>query len=73
MVHLPSIDPGPTQTTGQASGALSWAFIQALSRDPHQQYAQLLRNMRTLLRGKYTQVPQISSSHRINLFTPVNM
>lgn len=58
---------------GQASGALSWAFIQALSQDPHQQYAQLLRNMRLLMRGRYTQVPQISSSHRIDLFTPVQM
>ncbi len=58
---------------GQASGALSWSFIQALSQNPHQQYAQLLKNMRTLLRGKYTQVPQISASHRIDLFTPFNM
>lgn len=58
---------------GEASGALSWAFIQALSRSPHQHYAQLLKNMRQLLRGRYTQVPQISASHRIDLFTPFNM
>lgn len=58
---------------GQASGALSWAFITALSQNPQQQYAELLKNMRQLLRGKYTQIPQISSSHKIDLFTPFNM
>jgi hypothetical protein len=58
---------------GDYSGALSWAFIKSLSASPHQQYAELLQNMRRLLRGRYTQVPQISTSHKIDLFTPFNM
>ena len=57
----------------KASGAMSWAFIQALTRDPHQQYAQLLKNMRTLLRGKYTQIPQISTAHKMDLFVDFNL
>ena len=58
---------------GDFSGALSWAFIKSLSASPHQQYSELLQNMRQLLRGKYTQIPQISTSHKIDLFTPFNM
>eukprot|EP00624_Nannochloropsis_granulata_P000858 evm.model.NODE_13689_length_6873_cov_39.097919.1 len=58
---------------GQASGALSWAFIKALSQSPHQQYAELLKNMRQLLKYRYTQIPQISTGHKVDLFTPFNM
>ena len=43
---------------GDFSGALSWAFIKSLSASPHQQYAELLQNMRQMLRGKFTQVPR---------------
>ena len=58
---------------GQNSGAMTWAFLTALTQNPNQDYASLLKNMRQLLRGRYTQLPQISTSHRVNLFTPFNM
>lgn len=52
-----------TQEAGQATGAMSWAFIQALSANNQQTYQQLLNSIRDLLRSKYSQKPQLSSSH----------
>ncbi|KAG6820392.1 hypothetical protein H0H93_001162 [Arthromyces matolae] len=57
-----------TQEQGQATGAMSYAFIAAL-RNAHagnntqQSYQQLLVNIREILRAKYSQKPQLSSSH----------
>ncbi|KIY44408.1 peptidase C14 [Fistulina hepatica ATCC 64428] len=48
---------------GQATGAMSYAFITALDRNKQQSYQQLLINIREILRGKYSQKPQLSSSH----------
>jgi hypothetical protein len=48
---------------GQSTGAMSWSFIKTLSEMPNQSYLLLLNNMRTLLSGKYSQKPQLSSSH----------
>lgn len=52
-----------TQEAGKATGAMSYAFIAALSRNPTQSYQQLLNSIRDELRGKYDQKPQLSSSH----------
>ncbi|KAG9224650.1 hypothetical protein CCMSSC00406_0002199 [Pleurotus cornucopiae] len=52
-----------TQEAGQATGAMSYAFIAALSQNPQQSYQQLLNNIRDILRAKYSQKPQLSSSH----------
>ncbi|KAF9784616.1 caspase domain-containing protein [Thelephora terrestris] len=52
---------------GLAVGAMSWAFIQCLNANPKQSYQQLLKNIRTLLRKHFSQRPQLSSSHRINI------
>ncbi|KAL7271818.1 Ca(2+)-dependent cysteine protease [Rhizina undulata] len=48
---------------GEATGAMSYAFIRALSRNPHQSYQQLLNSIREELSGKYSQKPQLSCSH----------
>jgi len=48
---------------GQATGAMSWAFITALKKNPQQSYVQLLNSIREELESKYTQKPQLSCSH----------
>jgi hypothetical protein len=50
---------------GQATGAMSWAFIGALRKNPQQSYVQLLNSIREELEGKYSQKPQLSASHPI--------
>ncbi|EGO24172.1 hypothetical protein SERLADRAFT_388948 [Serpula lacrymans var. lacrymans S7.9] len=52
-----------TQEAGRATGAMSYAFITALSQNPQQSYQQLLGSLREILRAKYSQQPQLSSSH----------
>ncbi|KAL8707727.1 MAG: hypothetical protein Q9220_007307 [cf. Caloplaca sp. 1 TL-2023] len=54
------------QIAGQATGAMSWAFITALKKNPQQSYVQLLNSIREELEGKYTQKPQLSCSHPLN-------
>ncbi|KAL8688447.1 MAG: hypothetical protein Q9218_005649 [Villophora microphyllina] len=51
---------------GQATGAMSWAFITALKKNPQQSYVQLLNSIRDELQSKYTQKPQLSCSHPLN-------
>ncbi|KAJ6619790.1 peptidase C14, caspase domain-containing protein [Mycena sp. CBHHK59/15] len=51
------------QEAGQATGAMSYAFVTALSQNPQQSYQQLLNSLRDILRAKYSQKPQLSSSH----------
>ncbi|RMD41999.1 hypothetical protein DV735_g3141, partial [Chaetothyriales sp. CBS 134920] len=52
---------------GQATGAMSWAFVTALKKNPHQSYVQLLNSIRDELASKYTQKPQLSCSHPLNV------
>ncbi|KAJ5220255.1 hypothetical protein N7468_009459 [Penicillium chermesinum] len=52
---------------GQARGALSWAFIKSLKQWPHQSYLQLLNSIRAELEGKYSQKPQLSCSHPLDV------
>ncbi|KAK0516971.1 hypothetical protein JMJ35_000126 [Cladonia borealis] len=54
------------QIAGQATGAMSWAFISALKKNPQQSYVQLLNSIREELESKYTQKPQLSCSHPLN-------
>ncbi|KAI5289602.1 Ca(2+)-dependent cysteine protease [Ascosphaera aggregata] len=51
----------------EATGAMSWAFITALKKNPRQSYVQLLRSIRDELSTKYTQKPQLSCSHPLNV------
>ncbi|KGO41353.1 Peptidase C14, caspase catalytic [Penicillium expansum] len=54
------------QIAGQATGAMSWAFIAALRKNPQQSYVQLLNSIRDELSTKYTQKPQLSCSHPLD-------
>lgn len=59
------------QIAGQATGAMSWAFISALRKNPQQSYVQLLNSIRDELATKYSQKPQLSSSHPLGKQCPV--
>jgi len=50
----------------QATGAMSWAFITALKKNPQQSYVQLLNSIRDELATRYTQKPQLSCSHPLD-------
>ncbi|KAG6909070.1 Ca(2+)-dependent cysteine protease [Tephrocybe rancida] len=54
-----------TQEKGEATGAMSYAFIAVLSKNKQQSYQGLLVNIRDILKAKYEQKPQLSSSHPI--------
>ncbi|KZF24573.1 caspase-like protein [Xylona heveae TC161] len=54
------------QIGGEATGAMSWAFITALRKNPQQSYVQLLNSIRDELAAKYTQKPQLSCSHPLD-------
>ncbi|GAA6008044.1 hypothetical protein JCM11491_006589 [Sporobolomyces phaffii] len=56
-----------TAMAGQATGAMSWAFITSLSKYPQQSYIQLLNTVRDELKGKYDQKPQLSCSHELDV------
>ncbi|KAF9938105.1 Ca(2+)-dependent cysteine protease [Mortierella alpina] len=63
-----------TQTSADAheqgfgmTGAMTFSFISALSANPRQTYIQLLNSIREILRSKYSQKPQLSSSHPVDL------
>lgn len=51
---------------GSATGAMSYAFIAALKKNPQQSYVQLLNSIRDELEGKYDQKPQLSCSHPLD-------
>ncbi|KAK7050944.1 Ca(2+)-dependent cysteine protease [Paramarasmius palmivorus] len=55
-----------TQEGGQATGAMSYAFMLTLGQNPQQSYIELLNNVRDILRDKYSQKPQLSASHPID-------
>lgn len=52
---------------GKATGAMSYAFIKVLSEYSGLSYLQLLNATRDVLAAKYSQKPQLSSSHPIDL------
>ncbi|KAF4619053.1 hypothetical protein G7Y89_g14794 [Cudoniella acicularis] len=54
----------------QATGAMSWAFITAMKKNPKQSYVQLLNGIREVLATKYTQKPQLSCSHPLGINIP---
>ncbi|KAG0057637.1 Ca(2+)-dependent cysteine protease [Gryganskiella cystojenkinii] len=63
-----------TQTSADAheqgfgmTGAMTFSFITALTANPQQSYLQLLNSIRDVLRSKYEQKPQLSSSHPVDL------
>ncbi|KAF8148640.1 caspase domain-containing protein [Crassisporium funariophilum] len=54
-----------TFSGGVAVGAMSNAFITALDRKPVQTYQELLRSVRLILHPRFSQKPQLGSSHHI--------
>ncbi|KDR84061.1 hypothetical protein GALMADRAFT_236691 [Galerina marginata CBS 339.88] len=52
---------------GKATGAMSWAFIKSLKSNKGPSYQQLLVDIRGLLKEKYEQKPQLSSSHPMDV------
>ena len=56
------------------TGAMSWALLKALREHGNNQtYVDLLKNLRANLEGKYTQVPQMSTGHQMNMKTSFGM
>jgi metacaspase-1 len=47
---------------GTNTGAMSYSFIEVMSHNPNQSYISLLNEMRNVMRGRYTQKPQLSVS-----------
>jgi metacaspase-1 len=59
---------------GESTGAMSWALVTCFQKyGSNQTYVQLLQNMRKVLSGKYTQIPQMSTGHRMNMNTTFKM
>lgn len=48
---------------GVPTGAMSYAFCKIMGNTPQQTYLSLLQNMRQIMSGKYSQKPQLSTSH----------
>lgn len=63
IIHLNRAD---ATIASQATGAMSWAFITALKKNPQQSYVQLLNSIRDELQTRYTQKPQLSCSHPLS-------
>jgi len=55
------------QIGGEATGAMSYALITSLKKSKNQNYTHLLKEMRTLLNGKYTQIPCMSAGRKLVL------
>ncbi|KAJ9048574.1 Ca(2+)-dependent cysteine protease [Entomophthora muscae] len=55
-------------------GAMSFALIKVLSSNPHGlSYIELLARVRSILKAKYTQVPQLSSGRPMDMNSLFNM
>ncbi|ORY96418.1 caspase domain-domain-containing protein [Syncephalastrum racemosum] len=52
---------------GKATGAMSYALTSTLRENPRQSYKELLNSVRDILREKYSQRPQLSSSHPLDV------
>ena len=50
-----------------ATGAMSYALIKALGMHPQLSYSQLLSAVRGILQSEYSQVPEFSSGHPLNM------
>ena len=55
------------QIGGEATGAMSYALITSLKKNKNQNYTHLLKEMRQLLNGKYTQIPCMSAGRKLVL------
>lgn len=46
---------------------MSHALVACLEENPEPTYAELLHNLRAYLKGSYTQVPQLSTGHPVDI------
>lgn len=53
----------------RATGAMSHAFIASLRKNPQQSYVELLNSIREVLAEDYSQLPQLSSSHPMGMWS----
>ncbi|KAG9323680.1 hypothetical protein KVV02_002976 [Mortierella alpina] len=60
-----SITRGGKQT--ESNGAMTYAFTKCIRENPTQSYQEMLNNIRDLLKEKYKQKPQLSSSRPMNM------
>ncbi|ORX34089.1 peptidase C14, partial [Piromyces finnis] len=51
----------------QATGAMSYAFITVLNENPNLTYSQLLTQLDKLREKNFKQIPQLSTSHPMNM------
>ena len=52
---------------GEATGAMSWALIKVLSAHKDITYTQMLGEVREVLQGKFSQIPQLSAGSKLQL------
>ncbi|ORX92922.1 metacaspase [Basidiobolus meristosporus CBS 931.73] len=57
----------------KATGAMSHALITALSQNSNLTYTQLLQQLRDILKGKYSQIPQMSTGRPMDMNTLFTM
>ena len=55
---------------GEATGAMSYALIKTLKANKNMDYTNLLREMRKVLSGEYSQVPMLSAGKKLILEHP---
>lgn len=52
---------------GTSAGAMSYSFLTVMGQDPNQTYISLLNNVRSVMVGKFSQKPQLSCSHPLDM------
>lgn len=52
---------------GTSAGAMSYSFLTVMGQDPNQTYISLLNNVRSVMMGKFSQKPQLSCSHPLDM------
>lgn len=52
---------------GTNAGAMSYSFLEVMSRNPNQSYISLLQNLRAIMAGHFQQKPQLSCSHPLDM------
>ncbi|KAF9141860.1 Ca(2+)-dependent cysteine protease, partial [Mortierella sp. GBA39] len=50
-----------------SNGAMTYAFTKSIHENPEQSYQEMLNSIRDLLKEKYKQKPQLSSSRPMNM------
>ncbi|CAG8554385.1 2454_t:CDS:2 [Funneliformis caledonium] len=61
------------QEAGEATGAMSHALVKSLKKNPHPTYQELLNSIRDVLKAKYAQKPQLSTSHPMDMNSKFTM